>query len=87
MTIEQMAERLGLNEAELEVLKAQEQARSLPGRYVHLRDYLGAQVLDTQNGEWVGLMDGILNVRRRTNSTFEAGDALHTKIRAFIKTL
>jgi hypothetical protein len=86
MTIEQMATRLGISGTELLVLEAQEQARSLPLHYVHLRDYLGSQVLEKQNTEWAELMDSI-RARRRTVSTFEAEDELYAKLKAFVATL
>ena len=86
MTIEQMAVRLCISKTELAALEALEEALSLPGSYVHLRDYLGSRVLQKQNTEWAELMDSIRN-RRRTVSTFEAEDELYTKLKEFVATL
>ena len=87
MTIEQMAQRLNIGDDELEVLKAWEQAKTLPMRYLHLRDYLGARILDQQNIEWAEMIRMISNVRRDTPYTPEAMDELHIKLQRLVAAL
>lgn len=86
MTIEDMAVRLGINETELDTLKAQEKERKLPGGYAHLSDCIGSRLLQKQNSEWVQLMEKINEARRKAH-TFEGTEELHNKLQVFVESL
>jgi hypothetical protein len=84
-TVDDLAQRLGINQAELEVLKAQEAARSLPG-YIKLRDYLTTQLLQRQKEEW-NEAEGKLLRKRAAIKTFEVMDEFQAKFRQFVDSL
>jgi hypothetical protein len=83
MNIHEAAVRLGINERELEVLKAQEAAGTLPGSYANLADYLGANLLMRQNEEWAKLVGNLKGLRNRL-TTFKEIDQFHASLREFI---
>jgi hypothetical protein len=87
MTIENMANRLGLTQAELDVLKAEEQAKCLPGSYRLLSDYLEVRTQEKQDADWRITVNALVVARRAVPHTFEAVYEFHDKIRAFIETL
>lgn len=86
MTVEEMARRLGIEDTELDVLRAQEQAQSLPGNYKRLSDYLGARVLEAQNQRWAELLVR-LNAKRAQLTSFEAVDQFLADLEAYVKSL
>jgi hypothetical protein len=86
VTIEKMAMRLGISEDHLEVLRKQEEAGTLRGGYVYLKDYLETRVCQSQNAEWSALMNSLRDLRKNAN-TLEARDELLQKLKGFVESL
>lgn len=71
MTIEEMAVFLDLEEGKLDVLRAQEQAGSLPGGFRNLEGYLSSQILLVLNRRWNSLRMERLSVEYNRRRTFD----------------
>jgi hypothetical protein len=82
-----MVERLGLSEAEVEVLKAQEQAGKLPAGIKKLEDFLSAVVREHQSQEFGHLVNELLNAKNKPRQTPEDVDGFLDKLRGFVETI
>jgi hypothetical protein len=69
MRIEQMAKRLGIDSAGLRDLRSRQRNRCLPLNYSSLSEYLGSQLLQRQNDEWVQIMEALGKARNRASRT------------------
>jgi hypothetical protein len=82
-----MANRLGIDDAALVALRAQEEADSLPGSYRYLNDYLGSLLLIAQNKEWADIKNQLNSARDNIEHEFELTDEFHGKLRSLLATL
>ncbi len=87
MTIAEMAKMLDIEEGELDVLRAQEQAGSLPENYPTLEYYLGSQILLVLNRRWDNLRMERLGVEYDRRRTFKGMSKMLDTLELLVKSL